>query len=326
MIHNHAMEGRHIEKVILIIAPTDDFHAIVVAKRIESMSPYKAIIWDSGTFPLATKISYYNTNASSDFKIIFDNSNINLSDIISIWWRRPHPFKLSEFIQSDAIRSFCKNESEMFVLGSIAGMNIPIINDPLQQATACRKPYQISSAVRAKLDIPDTLMTNDSVEATVFYEKHKDECIYKPFDSPPWRIAETRRMKKEYLSNLKSLVYSPIILQQEIKNGRNIRINVFDKKIFASEILPDKTLYKGIDWRLAPNYECIEHKLPEELEKKIIIFMKIIKLRYGCFDFILHEKRGYVFLEVNPAGQFLFVEIDNNQGLSSAMAEILINP
>ena len=48
-------------------------------------------------------------------------------------------------------------------------------------------------------------------------------------------------------------------------------------------------------------------------------------LRYGAADLILSTEGEYVFLEVNPGGQFLFVEIQAGVPISDAIADALVS-
>jgi hypothetical protein len=46
---------------------------------------------------------------------------------------------------------------------------------------------------------------------------------------------------------------------------------------------------------------------------------------YGAFDFIVTPKGHYVFLEVNPAGQYMWVEAKTRLPITLALAEVLSN-
>ena len=69
-----------------------------------------------------------------------------------------------------------------------------------------------------------------------------------------------------------------------------------------------------------------EHTLPNEVSQQLIRLLRSLHLHYGCIDLTQQPDGTYVFLEVNPAGQFLFIEPDTFQPLSYAFAELLLNP
>jgi hypothetical protein len=51
--------------------------------------------------------------------------------------------------------------------------------------------------------------------------------------------------------------------------------------------------------------------------------MHKLDIVFGCFDFIVRPDGRHVFLEVNQAGQFLFVEHETGQPLLDAFSEFL---
>ena len=51
--------------------------------------------------------------------------------------------------------------------------------------------------------------------------------------------------------------------------------------------------------------------------------MQVLRLYYGAADLIEDVDGEYVFLEINPSGQFLFVEADTELPISAAWARLL---
>jgi hypothetical protein len=51
-----------------------------------------------------------------------------------------------------------------------------------------------------------------------------------------------------------------------------------------------------------------EWPLPAHMENKLRALMHKLGLAYGCIDLVVDPDGGIYFLEVNQAGQFLFVE------------------
>jgi D-alanine-D-alanine ligase-like ATP-grasp enzyme len=51
--------------------------------------------------------------------------------------------------------------------------------------------------------------------------------------------------------------------------------------------------------------------------------MDALNLQYGTIDMRLREDGEYVFLEINPQGQFLYVEIKTGMPIARTMAELL---
>jgi hypothetical protein len=60
------------------------------------------------------------------------------------------------------------------------------------------------------------------------------------------------------------------------------------------------------------------------MQEVVAILMTTLQLDYGCIDMRQQPDGEYVFFEINPAGQFLFAEIDTSEPLSAAMARLLV--
>ena len=54
--------------------------------------------------------------------------------------------------------------------------------------------------------------------------------------------------------------------------------------------------------------------------------MTSLRLAYGAIDLRRTPEGDYVFLEINPAGQWIFVEEKTGQPMTDAMAKLLAAP
>jgi hypothetical protein len=80
---------------------------------------------------------------------------------------------------------------------------------------------------------------------------------------------------------------------------------------------------KTIDWRRDIHRKpqpWAPHPLPTTVSNHIRVFMERLGLDFGRLDFLLDEGE-YVFLEVNPNGQWAWLDLDDRHGLMAAMAE-----
>jgi D-alanine-D-alanine ligase-like ATP-grasp enzyme len=78
------------------------------------------------------------------------------------------------------------------------------------------------------------------------------------------------------------------------------------------------------DYRNYDSYNSnrvVPFDLPEEISIKIKHFSKITNLKTGSIDLILSTKGEYVFLEINPQGQFIGVSNYCNFYLDKEVAE-----
>ena len=79
----------------------------------------------------------------------------------------------------------------------------------------------------------------------------------------------------------------------------------------------------NIDWRKT-KISLKEHDLPESIKEKCFQIVKKLGLRYGCIDMIITPENEYVFLEINPNGQWSFVEERTGMPIGKAIAHLLV--
>lgn len=65
------------------------------------------------------------------------------------------------------------------------------------------------------------------------------------------------------------------------------------------------------------------HNLSPDIEAKIQALMKEFGLIYGAFDFIVTPDGRHVFLEVNPAGHYMWIESKLGLPITAALADVL---
>jgi glutathione synthase/RimK-type ligase-like ATP-grasp enzyme len=198
------------------------------------------------------------------------------------------------------------------------------VNNIVRDAAAAHKPWQLALAKEIGLTIPETLITNDPGQARDFWAAHPGKVIYKPFTAGyhTWRETRLLRAGEEALAD--TVRWSPVIFQQYVPAVFDLRITAIGPRLFAAEAHSQEGEYK-VDVRFNSKICYRAHKLPDTLERKLLQLMSRLGLEYGAIDMRLTPEGEYVFLEINPAGQFLYVEQAAGIPLSEAFAEHLIN-
>lgn len=92
--------------------------------------------------------------------------------------------------------------------------------------------------------------------------------------------------------------------------------------IFSQEDQQTEVDFRNYNFE-KPN-RTVPFLLPIDLQEKLIQLMKNLHLKSGSIDMVLTEEGDYVFLEVNPVGQFGMVSSPCNYELSKLIAETLI--
>lgn len=129
------------------------------------------------------------------------------------------------------------------------------------------------------------------------------------------KVLYTTRVNSSYLDNA-----YPWYLQQEIFALSDVTIVYVNGKTFAFELIRNKDT---VDWRKEINrseQQWEVHIINEDFTNNVILFMNDIGLNYGRLDFLYNES-AYYFLEVNPNGQWAWLDIENENGLMKEMVK-----
>jgi len=311
---------------VLIIAPERDEHAQAVGREIARLGARCEIV-DTGQFPETASLTmrYECCTGRRAFHLERRGSTLNLAEFGSVWWRRPNHPSITGAMGRPSHRLFAANEAQEALNGLWHSMNAEWINNPALDYVAQRKAYQLSMAQDVGLTIPATLITSDPFEARKFVDaRGYRNVVYKSFSSTADEWRETRLLREEEVQLLDLVRHTPVIFQNYADAAYDLRITVIEDRIFPAAIFSQETGYT-IDCRIDIGNARIEQvALPPEVEERLLTLMRRMGLVYGAIDMRLQPDGTYVFLELNPAGQFLYIEVASGLPITVAMAAALV--
>lgn len=311
--------------MILIVSHEKDGHCRNIMDMLERRGhPYKLL--DLTCFPASAALSIsYGKEQYNHTLLERENDTIDMSQVGSVWWRRPQGFTLHEDMRGEVERSFSYTECQCAVSGMWLLEPSKWINNPVNDEVANRKVYQLRVATDCGLQIPETLVTSNPAHAKEFVERLKiGNVIYKSFSATRQAWRETRLVKEGELEKMEAVKYAPVIFQECIHADIDLRITVIGDKIFPAAIHSQNTSYK-VDYRMNYHEAIIEpHELPKSITGKLMLLMKKLGLVYGAIDMRRNSKGEYIFLEVNTAGQWLFMEEPTGMPITEALTDKLI--
>lgn len=308
---------------IFIISEPQDIHAQSVMAALTRMGETDVRLVDFRDFPLRMSLTMRQGNGHpSDFSLTFpDGRRVPMAEVKSVWWRRPQTFGLPAQGMAPHARHFAMTEAATAFQGMWQASEALWVNDVVRDAAAAHKPWQLEVARQIGLSIPETLITNDPDQVRTFWSEHGGEIIYKPFLQTFHSWRETRRLRREELATVDSVRLAPVIFQKLVPGVADLRVTVIGSEIFPAAVDLRKMEYK-LDVRL--NQQAYEkHELPVAVQEKLLMLMRRLGLEYGAIDLRQTPQGDYVFFEVNPAGQFLFVEHACDMPISAALALLL---
>jgi glutathione synthase/RimK-type ligase-like ATP-grasp enzyme len=313
---------------VMILATEADEHARAVAGHLRRHGDDVEIV-DLALFPQQARLSARYECCSDCGGRHFEFSlprggRVALERFGAIWWRRPqHPVIAPELVR-ESHRMFAAAETYEALSGLWHALDAYWVNDPARDQVAHRKAYQLRVAQDARLRIPHTLITNDPDQARAFLDARAyRDVIYKAFTGTDQEWRETRMLRPEELALLDNVRYAPVIFQEYIEAVYDIRVTVVGEEVFAAAIHSQETEYPA-DFRMDIANARIEPvALPDSVAACLHDLMRRLGLVYGAIDMRLTPEGRYVFLEINPAGQWLFVEEATKQPIAAALAAAL---
>lgn len=222
--------------------------------------------------------------------------------------------------ERDQSVAFALWERGAFVEALIEAYSIRHFNDLQRMRRHANKPLQLKIAQEIGFRCPPTIVSNVKDEILAFARIH-ESVIVKPlrraFVPPSIDCAAPARtifansitVDDIAAADSQSFRSAPMIIQEEVKKQKEIRLIVFGNSAVTYSIDSQKSEKGSIDWRRSSN-ENIFQKIVNN--KKIcdlaIRYLKYIGLNYGVFDIIITPQNEYVFLECNSDGQWAWLE------------------
>lgn len=194
------------------------------------------------------------------------------------------------------------------------------------------KIYVLGEAVKVGLDVPDTLICHTKKELQQFLVSHP-KIISKSIGDTTFFSDQdkvfgnyTVSITEEDVENFQETFF-PSLLQEQIAKKYEIRTFYLEGAFYSMAIFSQQDEQTTVDFRQylldKPNRN-VPYKLPKSEEEKLQQLMTSINLKSGSIDMIKGIDGRYVFLEVNPLGQFSMVSYPCNYQLERKMAERLI--
>lgn len=191
------------------------------------------------------------------------------------------------------------------------------------------KLLQLQIASTVGFQVPATVLTNkwESVQQLA----QDRDVVYKTFrgqleTSTENRIVFTRRLDPHTLSTLRQAQPWPGLYQEYVPATREWRITVVGDKAFSAAIHARGDA--KVDWRkhqFSNDVRFTNEDLPPAVEAACIELVATLGLRYGAIDLIERSDGEFLFLEVNPNGQYGWLETQLGLPISEAIAQQLLS-
>lgn len=271
----------------------------------------------------------FNTDFFEEYSIDISNNKgwsisskvwtIREEDIYSIYYRKPTLPKLEKF--DFKYHSLMYKDMISIIDGILEVFNGRCLTKPSILRKSENKIFQLRIAEELNFNIPKSLITNSDNLARRFC---KDEIrIVKPLSMGRLEyqnkigIIQTNVVDKSI--PIEGLGYSAAYFQNYVNKDYEVRATIINKKSHVVRIDSEDK----VDWRKSDSknkYSKID--LPKDIEIKCLNMLNKLDLNFGAFDFIVNDGK-FIFLEVNPNGQWYWLEEELDLKISNDIFNFL---
>ena len=182
----------------------------------------------------------------------------------------------------------------------------------------------LQKARDVNLRVPDTVVCSKLIDLEVFYNKYNGRIITKSIGDPTSFFHKDLHQftSKVSLDELPD-TFGISLFQEMIDKIIELRIFFFDDKYYGSAIFSQLDPNTKIDlknYNLERPARVVPYDLSDEIIQRLKHLMNKLNLKSGSIDMILTPDLEYVFLEVNPIGQFEQVAFPCNYNLFKQVA------
>lgn len=281
----------------------------------------------------------YTIDPSSEWnipKLEKDGQTYTLDEVHAVWYRRrekPQSLALSNDL--DALTQHKINTNIFTEEQALFNGLVHLLSDKKWLShpsnSSLNKLYQLQLASRLGLKVPATLVSSEKEDIYSFRKTYKQVIVKNIRDLRPildkdtYYIPYVKKLDDTFLETLPNRFF-PSLFQKYIPKKFELRVFFIGGKIFSMAMFSQEDNQTAEDFRRYNNQRPtrrVPYQLPLELEAKIRTFMDKIGLNTGSLDFIYSQQNEYIFLEVNPVGQFGMVSYPCNYNLNKEIAKFL---
>lgn len=250
-----------------------------------------------------------------------------IKEFTSVWYRRT---KLPVIVSDNpSEKLYLLGEIDTFLQNLFQVIKAKWLSAPQAVAIAENKLLQLQVAEQIGFQIPLTLVTTDRETLKTFAGNNK-RTIIKPiargridYANDTSKLIFTSLIPDQVITDLDSYIMTPAIYQEYIDKEYELRVTVVGNEVFAARVDSQQYQDAEVDWR-RKKIKFEGYALPDKIVEQCRQMVKKLNLSFGAFDFIKKQNGDYYFLEVNPNGQWVWIEKDTAHPISNAIINFLL--
>jgi MvdD family ATP-grasp ribosomal peptide maturase len=318
----------------LIVTRSDDNESVeMVASALEARGA-RAFRFDTDLFP--TEITLNVRLSGNEERVTFarDGDTVEASELAGVWHRRLNVAGALPKTMDAQLRHASVLESQRTFQGVLASLPCFVLDPVTRIRRAENKQLQLQIARRIGLDTPKTLTTNDPAAVRAFYDECRGKIVTKMlasfaiYEEGREKVVFTTPVPEKDLADMEGLKFCPMTFQEHLEKAVELRITIVGDRVFTAAIDSSAFERSKTDWRregVALLGAWKKHALAKDVEAGLLKLMDELGLNYGAIDVIVTPEGRHVFLEINPVGEFFWLEREEPRfPLSEAIADVLL--
>jgi MvdD family ATP-grasp ribosomal peptide maturase len=318
---------------VLIITKSDDNESVEFVTQAVEERGGKVFRFDTDRFPTEVKLIAQYGSDSTRLVLASEQAELDLQEVSAVWHRRVNVGGDIPKTLDPQIRSASIGESRATAVGMLASIKAFRMDQLQNIRHAENKQLQLQVARELNLEVPRTLITNDPQSVTEFAKSCENGLIAKMlsafavYENGMERVVFTNRVTPQDLEDLSGLRLCPMTFQEMVPKAMELRVTVVGNELFSASINSQSSERATHDWRrdgVGLLEEWRHYDLPEDIKERLLKLMDYFGLNYGAIDIIVTPDGRHVFLEVNPVGEFFWLERYPGLPISKAIADVLL--
>lgn len=257
---------------------------------------------------------------------------VHAHEVRAVWWRRPLAPRLpASYTNQEA--AWASGEAHAAIEGFWRSLHAHWVNPPSANAAADCKPEQLRRAARLGFEIPATIVTNQPATLRAFSSEHR-AVVCKPLregvvpHDGEQKIFYTEVLGAAELAAVDELGPEPYLFQSLVRKRYDLRITVIGNSALACKIDSQSEPAARVDWRKgdAQGLTHTTYRLPAQIAEMCVKLAHSYGLRFAAIDLARRTDGGYTFFELNPNGQWAWIEQLTGLPLRTRLADELLRP
>lgn len=320
--------------LVLLITKSNDNECVESVIQALHELGGEAFRFDTDRFPTELRLALSYEGTGRRLLAVPDDAPVVDLDRVSALWNRR--FEIAARLPGHLdrqIRAASMAEARRVIFSLLGTLNCFRLDPRPNIELGSNKHLQLQVAQRVGLTIPRTLITNDPASVRLFAKECKENIITKMqesfaiYENGEEKVVFTSPVSEEDLADLTGLALCPMQFQERLDKALELRVTVVGQSVFAYAVDSQSSTMAKDDWRkdgLALVEQWQPYTLPADVQAALLRLMDALGLNFGATDFILTPDGRHVFLEVNPVGEYFWLDALCDHAISREIARVLL--